>query len=101
MPDPLVFHEKAKAELVDAAIWYEEQKAGLGTEFTKAVNTTIKWIVENPNHHSFRKGNYRGLKMPGYPYTIFYQVFHSKQMIHICSVHHNKRAGRHRFRKMQ
>lgn len=96
----LVVHDKANVELVEAAVWYDEQQGGLGTDFRLAVRAYIHKISANPEYYSYRKGKYRGIKMEAFPYTIFYQVFPRKQIIHICSVHHNSRAGRHRFRKL-
>jgi len=38
----------ALEEIAEAAKWYESQRAGLGSEFWKAVDTTLVEIDENP-----------------------------------------------------
>lgn len=96
----IIFHKKARIEIDEAIDWYEEQKEGLGVDFVIAVDAYVLKIQETPNYYSYRKGNYRGIKMETFPYTIVYQVFPRKQIIHVCSVHHNSRAARHRFRKL-
>lgn len=39
---------EASAELEDAAIWYESQRAGLGLEFVAAVDRALAQIAEWP-----------------------------------------------------
>jgi hypothetical protein len=39
---------EAAAELEDAAVWYERQRAGLGLEFIAAVDATIERISRWP-----------------------------------------------------
>ena len=45
---PVVFHDLAVAELVEAAAWYEERKGGLGAEFRTAVEDAVRRIQDNP-----------------------------------------------------
>ena len=39
---------EASAELEDAALWYESQRAGLGQEFLQAVDVTLELIGRWP-----------------------------------------------------
>ena len=45
----LLFRPEAQSELLDARVWYEEQRAGLGHLFAAAVETTIAAILEDPS----------------------------------------------------
>jgi hypothetical protein len=97
----LAIHRKAHSELFEAVGWYETQKEGLGKAFFNAYLVERGKIELNSDYHSFRKGKYRAAKLKDFPYTIYYEVFPRKQIIHICAVHHGKRAARLRFRQMK
>jgi toxin ParE1/3/4 len=43
------FEPEASAELEHVALWYEGQRAGLGTEFLDAVDRTLESIVRWPH----------------------------------------------------
>ena len=47
----LVLHPEARVELRAAALWYEEQRPGLGGEFLAEVTAVLERIAANP--HSF------------------------------------------------
>lgn len=40
---------KAREDLTDAALWYEAQNAGLGSDFVDEVERTFDKIADNPN----------------------------------------------------
>jgi len=44
----VVFRQLAIAEINEAAAWYEDQRKGLGREFTDAVAFSIELIKKNP-----------------------------------------------------
>jgi len=39
---------EASAELEDAALWYEQKRAGLGVEFVQAVDATLDQVARWP-----------------------------------------------------
>lgn len=39
---------EASAELDDAALWYERQRTGLGSEFLEAIDNALKFIARWP-----------------------------------------------------
>jgi toxin ParE1/3/4 len=45
---PLLFEEEASREMDGAAVWYDEQRAGLGQRFLDAVAATLERIVIFP-----------------------------------------------------
>jgi hypothetical protein len=49
---------EATEELQHAQEWYEQQRAGLGTEFLDSVNRTVTFISEYPD---------AGVSVPGIP----------------------------------
>jgi hypothetical protein len=45
---PVVFRRAARREFDEAALWYEERRAGLGSQFVSEIKYAIKLVLENP-----------------------------------------------------
>ena len=45
---PVVLQDDADIEVEEAAVWYEEQRPGLGLEYIAAVSRIVLDIGENP-----------------------------------------------------
>jgi hypothetical protein len=54
-----VRHRLAKADIEEAAPWYDQKKAGLGDDFVDEVSRVIEKIGENPLRYSIRFGQWR------------------------------------------
>jgi plasmid stabilization system protein ParE len=48
MSHRLNIRPEAEADVVEAALWYEQQNLGLGEEFVTEVDQAIRRILENP-----------------------------------------------------
>jgi plasmid stabilization system protein ParE len=48
MTHRLIIREQAEADLTDAAIWYESQRPGLGTEFLAEVDAALARASATP-----------------------------------------------------
>lgn len=83
------YHEKAEAELDEAAAWYDEQREGLGGEFIAAVDARIHQIVEAPKRWPLVAGSRRAL-ITRFPYVIVYRQL-DDGMIQIVAVAHERR----------
>jgi toxin ParE1/3/4 len=46
----LVLHPEAHTELQAAAVWYDEQRLGLGDEFVADANATFSRLAATPQH---------------------------------------------------
>ena len=44
----LIVRDEAEADITEAALWYEERAAGLGSELTLEIRAAIWRAVENP-----------------------------------------------------
>ncbi len=44
---------RAAKDIADAAVWYEDQSAGLGGEFNTAVKAAFRRIESGPTRHPF------------------------------------------------
>jgi len=64
----------AEADLLEAALWYENKQVGLGVKFTKKVESYFFRIQNNPLHFPLKKGNLREAYIQKFPYVIIYQI---------------------------
>ena len=85
----VVFHRAARAEFDQAHDWYEQQRRGLGQEFSDRVQEVLDRIAASPElHQCIFKDVRRGI-VRGFPYSILYRT-RSKQ-IRVVAVFHSKR----------
>ena len=47
----LELHPEARAELRSAAVWYEEQRPGLGDEFISAISASLDRVSDAPESY--------------------------------------------------
>lgn len=87
------FHEKAWAEFVEAAIWYESKEASLGLRFIRAVRETIELIEERPATGSSAPARCRKLRLKGFPYAILYRQTDSEQIVLIAVIHAKRKPN--------
>lgn len=85
----LRFRPEAAADLEEAAIWYEEQKAGLGAQFLARTEETVQRIQENPEHFPVILRNTRRAMLKRFPYSVFFRVL--SQEILVVAVMHFRR----------
>ncbi|HQV56796.1 MAG TPA: type II toxin-antitoxin system RelE/ParE family toxin [Ilumatobacteraceae bacterium] len=88
------FHELARSDLYSAWIWYEEQRTGLGDQFSDAVDSVLRRIARWPNSGSPTLHNERDqiverkLPTPGFPYVIRYRLIGDAVMVMAVSHQH-------------
>jgi hypothetical protein len=81
---------KARLELLEARLWYEDQKQGLGARFREEVFKKIGLIQNNPLHYPLKQG-LREAQTEVFPYLIVYKVIKKSNLIMIVSVFHTSR----------
>jgi toxin ParE1/3/4 len=87
---PVLLHDEAKAELGEAAAWYERQQAGLGGQFRIAVEDAVARIQCNPQLGSrFAATKFRCRTVRRVPYIVFY--VESKSVIRVMAIAHGRR----------
>ena len=85
---------EASAELDDAAIWYDEQRAGLGDEFLDVVNETLDTLASWP-HSGAPVGDVpadlevRRAPVARFPYHVGYIVLDDE--VRVLAVAHDRR----------
>jgi hypothetical protein len=81
-------------EIADAALWYEMQRAGLGTEFWRAVDAVLSDIETNPlrfgkSEFATAELDFRAAMVSRFKYVVHYLV--ESQECQIVAVAHAAR----------
>ena len=85
----LVLDPAAKAEMREAALFYEDCRDGLGHEFLDAVDTAFEQIRRHPTLWRILKAPFRRYLIHQFPFGIIYAV--EGKTIYIAAVMHLKR----------
>ena len=89
----------AAEELAAAVGWYEDRRAGLGSEFFDATVRTLNRITEMPEAGSpFPNLNARRMLVAGFPYQVVYRIDGDDIRVIACA-HLKRRPGFWRHRR--
>ena len=79
----VVIQPVAKAEVAEAAAWYESQERGLGREFLRAFRAATAVLRRNPFQYQPVDEQTRRLLLRRFPYSVFFEV-HSDVVVLAC-----------------
>jgi len=82
----------AAADIDEAFLWYEGQRAGLGHDFLSAAQTLIDTIAEHPLRYPVVRRNTRRALLRHFPYSIYYRVYDDIVVVVACM--HGRRSPR-------
>jgi toxin ParE1/3/4 len=90
----------ALTDITAAALWYEQQREGLGTEFALEVNRTIEALADQAllSRVRYRRSNVRWAYPRRFPYRICFYV--KGQTVHVFAVVHATRHDREWRRRL-
>jgi toxin ParE1/3/4 len=83
------FEPEAERELLEAADFYDHERAGLGSEFLDEVDDSIRDIVDAPESYPVVLGLTRKLVLQRFPYLVTYYV--REQEIVVTAIAHQRR----------
>lgn len=83
------FQPVAKAELLNAAKWYENQRSGLGQVFIAEIERCIALAAKQPLQFAVVETDVRSIVAKRFPYSIYFRV--RKNFVVILAVFHGKR----------
>ncbi len=83
----------AEGDLADALLWYEDQAAGLGVEFFRAVEARFAAIQRNPELYPVVYRGVRRALVRRFPYSIYYRVESGSITVLACL--HSRSHPRH------
>jgi plasmid stabilization system protein ParE len=89
---PVVLRPEARAEFDEAFDWYEQQRSGLGVDFTTQVQEVFDRISATPERYAQIFQDIRRVVVRRFPYSIFYKV-ESRQVV-VLAVFHSRRNPR-------
>lgn len=89
---PVRIREEAEVDLSDAAIWYEQQRAGLGQEFLDQAFSVLESLPDNPSQYPVVHNSVRRALLGRFPFGIYYSV--ESEFILIYAVMHARRHPR-------
>jgi hypothetical protein len=68
----LIYHPSARAELVEAATYYEKRLNGLGAQLRDEANRTTSKILKAPRQWRIIDADVRRALMARFPFAIYY-----------------------------
>jgi plasmid stabilization system protein ParE len=92
------FLVKARLELFEARLWYEEQQPGLGKRFKEDVLDKIALILNNPLHYPSKRNGHREANTDVFPFIIVYKIASKQSKIFIVSVFHTSRHPKGKYK---
>ncbi len=83
------FRKVARLEYEEAALWYESQRIGLGSEFVAEIERALLLACNNPQRYPAVLQDVQRVRVRRFPYSIFFRV-RSERLI-VLSVFHARR----------
>jgi len=82
----LIFTPEAKADVKNAASYYDSQLHGLGKRFKNEVERQLALLKQNPHTRTVRYDGVRIAVINKFPYSIHYTIYGNQVIIHavIC-----------------
>ncbi len=85
----LLISDDAELDILDAFLWYEDQKSELGNSFLKDVELSLIAIQKQPQYYHIVKLNTRAYVMKRFPFSIIYHLV--ENTINVLAVFHTSR----------
>ena len=85
----LIYHPEAKAELREAAVYYESCREGLGRAYLRAVDAAVDRIIEFPEAWRRIHADFRRILVRRFPYGVIYALWGDG--IYVVAIMHLKR----------
>lgn len=86
---PVILRPEAERDLISARDWYDQQRAGLGDEFTAEVSVISDRLAATPKLFTTIWQDVRACRVRRYPYVIYYRVL--VDCVEILAVLHGSR----------
>ena len=82
----VVFRNTAEKQLLQAQVWYEAQRAGLGVEFARGVDAAVARVARQPLAAPVVYENVHRVVLKRFPYSVFYLI-EPKQLVILSCLH--------------
>ena len=91
---PVIFTQRARAELIDAQDWYENEALGLGRRFRAAVDATIERMMASPRQFPVVYKSTRRALLRHFPYALMF-VLEADGTLTVLACFHGSRDPAH------
>ena len=85
--NPVIFTSAARAEMIEAQDWYENESRGLGRHFRAAVEAAIERIRANPRQFPVIYKKVRRALLSRFPYALMFVVEADNSLTVIACFH--------------
>ena len=90
----VIFTPRARAELINAQDWYENEAPGLGRRFRAAVDAVIEQMSANPRQFPVIYKNIRRALLRRFPYALMF-VIEADETLTVIACFHGSRDPAH------
>ncbi len=91
---PVIFTLAARAELIDAQDWYENEAPGLGRRFRTAVDAVVQRMSTNPRQFPVVYKSIRRVLFRRFPYGLMF-VIEPDETLTVIACFHGSRDPAH------
>jgi plasmid stabilization system protein ParE len=91
---PVIFTLPARAELIDAQDWYENEAPGLGRRFHEAVDAVVERMSATPRQFPVIYKNVRRALLRRFPYALMF-VIEADETLTVIACFHGSRDPAH------
>jgi toxin ParE1/3/4 len=85
----VVCRRAAKSEFEDAAVWYDEQRNGLGEEFIVEIEEAVSRAAATPERYPIIFGDIRRTVARRFPYSVYFRI--RTNSLVVLAVFHGRR----------
>jgi hypothetical protein len=78
----LEIKDEANLETIEAYLYYEGKRTGLGEEFLEHLDTYFDRITANPKHFPKKRKPYREAFIKRFPFLIIYEIEKNKVIVY-------------------
>lgn len=86
---PLRFHPEADAEMMKAAVFYENQQQDLGKRFLSTVQNSLNLIQINPDLYPVIHNDVKQCITKSFPFNVLYRIT-STQIVVVAIMHQSR-----------
>lgn len=83
----VVVRQRAQADVRDAALWYEDRRPGLGSEFILHFDSLLERIAQNPLQFPAIGTDVRRALLRRFPYAVYFVVVDRPVVIAVLHQH--------------
>jgi plasmid stabilization system protein ParE len=94
----IIFTRDARAELIEAQSWYENEAPGLGRRFRAAVDAEVERMRANPRQFPAIHKNIRRALLSRFPYALMYVIEPDEALTVIACFHGSRDPARWQLR---